>query len=326
MTKRILLSIASLAALAVVYFVIQSAAELQKNSNASVSTVMNTNGVLHTVPLADILSGGPEKDEIPPINNPEFISINEANSIYADNDRGIVLNDESVSRFYPLRILAQHQIVNDSINSKNVLITYSPLTASAVVFNPIVQNQETTFGNTGLLWDSNLVLYDTKTESQWSQILGEAIVGTLSKTKLERLPCAILTFGAWKPTNNDGKVLAFPKETGFDYSRDPHDTYYASDTIYFPPLREDTRLSAKEVIVGVTIGTAAKAYTVNSLKEKKEITDSIGGTTYRMRYIPETETIQAFEEANGSEKRKLPTTTTYWFAWIGAYPDTSLYN
>jgi len=326
MTKRFLMLIASIAALVVVYFFVQSFKQLESDSTKITPSIMNTNGVLHIVALEDVLSGGPEKDEIPPLDNPQFIPISEASQTYADEDRGIAFASGNVYRFYPLRIISQHQVINDTIESKKILITYSPLSASAAAFDPLIQEEHVAFGNTGLLWDSNLVLYDIKTESEWSQILGKAIVGPLSGTSLQKLPCSIVTFGSWKKEHQDGQVLAIPQDTRLDYSRDPNQSYYESDTIYFPVLKKDTRLSAKTTILGISLHGAAKAYAIETVKKKGAISDSMNGEAYRIQYFPETDTIHAYHKNESAQNTELPLMQTYWFAWVGAYPDTFLYK
>lgn len=326
MTKRFLSIIACVGGLVVVYFFIQSYQQHASTSKETTSSILNTNGVLHTVALEDILSGGLEKDDIPPLNDPHYISIAEANNVYTDFDTGVTLTYGQSERFYPLRILGWHQIINDTIGSKRILITYSPLTTSAVVFDPKVQGEDVLFGNTGLLWDSNLVLYDAKTESEWSQILSKAIVGAKSGEALEQIPSAVTTYGYWKKAHAKGEVLNIPEDKTYDYSRDPNQSYYDSETLYFPALHEDTRFSAKTIIIGITIHNAAKAYNVKTIKEKGRLTDTINGQSFHIQYTASTDTIRAYIENTNKQQTDLPLMRAYWFAWIGAYPNSAVYN
>jgi len=111
-----------------------------------------------------ILSGGPPKDGIPSIDNPEFTSAEES-SWLNDDDLVLGLNYKGTTRVYPLRILNWHEIVNDKVNGENVLITYCPLCRTGIAFKPIVDGEEVEFGTSGKLYNSELIMYDRKTDS-----------------------------------------------------------------------------------------------------------------------------------------------------------------
>ncbi|MFN7088796.1 MAG: DUF3179 domain-containing (seleno)protein, partial [Candidatus Paceibacteria bacterium] len=160
--------------------------------------IMITNGVKHSIPLDAIMGGGPPKDGIPSIDHPKFISVQEASNFLSDEEPGIAIEIGKVNRFYPFQILVWHEIVNDLINDQRVLITYCPLCLSGIVFDPLVKGERVEFGTSGKLWNSNLVMYDRKTDSLWSQILGEAIVGEMTGTRLKVLPSDQMRFGVWK--------------------------------------------------------------------------------------------------------------------------------
>ena len=147
--------------------------------------IMITNGVKHSVPLDAVIGGGPSKDGIPPIDHPKFISVGEASKQLSDAEPGIALEIGNVSRFYPFQILVWHEIVNDTINGKRVLVTYCPLCLSGIVFDPLVNGERVEFGTSSKLWNSNLVMYDRKTDSLWSQIFSEAILEEMTGIRLE---------------------------------------------------------------------------------------------------------------------------------------------
>ena len=157
-------------------------------------TIMITDGVKHSVPFDEILGGGPPKDGIPSIDKPKFISIAEANKFLEDNEPGIALDIDGVQRFYAFQILVWHEIVNDTIGGKRILVTYCPLCLSGIVFDPVVGGERVEFGTSGKLWNSNLVMYDRKTDSSWSQILGEAIVGNMTGTRLAVLSSDMMRY------------------------------------------------------------------------------------------------------------------------------------
>lgn len=152
-------------------------------------------GTKHSIPLGEIKSGGPPKDGIPSIDKPNFISIKEAEGFLKESDPGIAINIEGEKRFYPFKILVWHEIVNDMIKGKRVLVTYCPLCLTGIVFDPVVKGERVEFGVSGKLWNSNLLMYDRKTDSLWSQVLGEAVVGEMVGTKLAVVPSDIIQFG-----------------------------------------------------------------------------------------------------------------------------------
>jgi hypothetical protein len=292
--------------------------------------IMVTDGVRHSVPLEEILEGipGSPKDQIPPIDDPKFTSVNEANEWLEDENPGIAVSVGNTDRFYPYRILVWHEIVNETIEGERVLVTYCPLCFSGVVYDPIVEGERVEFGTSGSLWNSNLVMYDRKTDSLWSQVLGEAIVGKMTGTKLKILPSDLVRFGEWKAQHPSGEVLSrdidvFPPR---DYNRDPYGNYYTEEDVFFPVNAESDRLKRKDFILGIVIDGKAKAYFPEAIKGKGEIEDIFQGKAITARYEEALGAVRIFEKkADGTEER-INTITSFWFAWVAAYPDTELYN
>ena len=149
------------------------------------------------VPIEKILSGGPPRDGIPAINKPRFINGYEAMTL-KNNDRilGIVFN--GVARAYPINIMNWHEIVNDQVEGTAFSVTYCPLCGSGIAFKGMTAGRPLTFGVSGLLFDSDVLLYDHQTESLWSQLKGQAINGILKGNKLSWLPLEHTTWQAWK--------------------------------------------------------------------------------------------------------------------------------
>jgi len=322
MTKKILFVTAGIAALIIIIFSIRSLIQTTQISEPE-NAIQNTNGVLHIVDLDDVLSGGPDRDAIPPINDPSFQNVQEAEGTVADTDSGVAIQIGSKNRFYPLHILAWHEVINDRMSDTSFVVTYSPLTASAAVFNSTVDGNTLVFGNTGKLWDSNSVLYDKSTESEWSQILGKAIIGPKSGTQLTQIPSVVQTYGSWKNQHPKGEVLTQPTDTNFDYSRDPNQSYYENDQLFFPALHKDTRLSAKTTVFGVQIGEREKAYPLKTLQQHNSLSDGMSGFLYTINYDTKSGAITITANAPDAP---IKTMQTYWFAWVGAFPNTSLYN
>ena len=121
---------------------------------------LKTNTSKASIDLSLVLSGGPGKDGIPAINNPKFISLNEVDT--NGDERGILLNSDNEQRFYPYTILVWHEIINDRFDGKDIAITFCPLCDSAVVYNRNINDEILTFGVSGLLFESNLLMYDLK--------------------------------------------------------------------------------------------------------------------------------------------------------------------
>src|SRR3989344_3707186 len=205
----------------------------------STKEIMVTDGVKHSVPLDEIIGGGPPKDGIPSIDNPKFISVAEASKVLNDSEPGIALDINGTARFYPFQILVWHEIVNDTINGQRVLVTYCPLCLSGIVFDPLVNGEQVEFGTSGKLWNSNLVMYDRKTDSLWSQILGEAIVGEMTGTRLEILPSDQIRFGDWRKLHPNGEVLSRDTEATRFYGQDPYGDYYTTPGTFFPGDKKD---------------------------------------------------------------------------------------
>ncbi len=285
-----------------------------------------TNGVKHSVPLNEILGGGPEKDGIPSIDNPSFVSIEDADFI-SDNEPGIAVSKNGIDRFYPFQILVWHEIVNDTFGDDRVLVTYCPLCFSGIVFDPLVEGERVEFGTSGKLWQSNLVMYDRKTDTYWSQVLGEAIRGKLTGESLNVLPSDMTQFGVWKESHPHGEVLS--KDTGVNrlYGYDPYGSqgYYTDNKQIIVPVRHtDDRLDNKTLILGIVIDGKAKAYDPAVIKEAGEIVDEFAGITVVARYVEEVDAVRLFERSSAGRLTRLNPFPNYWFSWVAAHPETEV--
>lgn len=277
----------------------------------------------HSIPLEEIVDGGPPRDGIPSIDDPQFLAIDQA--ALSDDEPGIAIELGGVARFYPYEILVWHEIVNDTLpDGQRILVTYCPLCRSGIVFNPLVDGQLVEFGTSGKLWNSNLLLYDRKTESLWSQVLGEAVVGSQTGTKLALLPSDITTFGAWKQVHPDGQVLARPANSGRAYGRDPYGDYYTTTGTYFPLSNRDDRLGEKALIYGVAFDGQTKAYPDELIRSRGMVRDTFNGREIIAEYDAGANAVRLFTEQDGQRERLTPF-VTYWFAWAAAHPETEVY-
>lgn len=155
----------------------------------------------------DILSGGPPPDGIPPIDDPKFVTVTEADEWLNDPEPVLVVDIDGDVRAYPIQILMWHEIVNDTVGGVPLSVTYCPLCNSAVTFERTVRGVETTFGTSGSLYFANLVMYDRATESLWNQIDGRAVVGVLTGEVLTQVPSTMVAWSDFKAARPDAQVL-----------------------------------------------------------------------------------------------------------------------
>ncbi|HZX34466.1 MAG TPA: DUF3179 domain-containing protein [archaeon] len=229
---------------------------------------LKTNTAKSSIKLSKVLSGGPGKDGIPAIREPVFVPVSEKpESVSFDTD-GIVLGKEQ-PKFYPYNIMIWHEIVNDTVDGVPVAVTFCPLCGSAIVFGRRVGGETVSFGVSGLLYQSNLLMYDSKTESLWSQVLGEAVVGEYTETKLLLLPSSVVSFRQFEEQFPNGLVLS--DKTGYarDYSFNPYGNYDKDPSTFFPVDSFGDRLPAKELLLVVPLEDKTVAFVLSKLNEKR---------------------------------------------------------
>ncbi len=271
---------------------------------------MMTNTAIASIPLKKILDGGPGKDGIPAIDTPKFIPVNKAVKHLSDQTQGILVTFKNTTRFYPYTILVWHEVVNDVIEGKPLVVTFCPLCGSAIVFEAEVKGETLQFGVSGKLYESNLLMYDKKTESLWSQILGEAVVGDMTGTKLALYTSNVLTFGEAKKLHPGLEVLS--DETGYrrDYSFYPYGDYDTNDEIYFPISIRDTRLPAKEIMYIVNVDDKSVAFLLRDLNERKIASVKVNGKNV----IAEVKNSK-IEVRREESPNVLPGYYAMWFSW-----------
>lgn len=288
---------------------------------------MITDGVKHSIPLEEIISGGPPKDGIPSIDKPKFVSIAEANQWLSDDDPGVAFSQGNTHRFYPYQILVWHEIVNDIVDGQRVLVSYCPLCLTGFVFDPLVKGERVEFGTSGKLWKSNLVMYDRKTNSLWSQVLGEAVVGEMTGAKLKLLPSDQVRYGNWKKLFPKGEVLS--RDTGAIrfYGSSPYGDYFSVTNLSLSLARPaDRRLPNDAFVFGIVINGKAKAYHTEAVKAKSVVEDVFEGESIILRYDKELDVVRMFKKLpDGSEERINPI-SGFWFSWAAAHPQTELYK
>ncbi|GMQ86064.1 MAG: DUF3179 domain-containing protein [Acidimicrobiia bacterium] len=156
---------------------------------------------------ADILSGGPPPDGIPPVDDPQFVTVAQADAWLNDPEPVLVVDVDGDVRAYPIQILMWHEIVNDTVGGVPLSVTYCPLCNSAITFERTVRGVETTFGTSGSLYFANLVMYDRATESLWNQLDGRAVVGLLTGEVLNQIPSSMVAWRDFKEARPEAMVL-----------------------------------------------------------------------------------------------------------------------
>src|SRR5918995_4819324 len=231
-----------------------------------------------SVDLGDFLGGGPPKDGIPAIDAPKYESLTAARAWLSDRSPVISLEVNDTARAYPLAILMWHEITNDTLGGKPVVVTFCPLCNTALVFERELNGVVYDFGTTGNLRFSDLVMYDRQTESWWQQATGEAIVGQLTGTRLTFLPAQIVSVADFETAHPDADVLS--RDTGYsrDYGRNPYAGY---DTIDQNPFLFDGvldgRLPPKERVVTIGDGDEALALPYSELRKLGVASTTAGG-------------------------------------------------
>ena len=228
------------------------------------------------VSLAEIRSVIP-RDAIPAIDEPRFLGLDEASEWLAPEAPVIAFERNGEARAYPLEILTWHEIVNDVVGGEPVIVTYCPLCNSAIAFSRLVDGEERTFGVSGSLRRSDLIMYDRETETLWQQLTGEAIVGHDTGTVLDFLPAQLVSFEEFAAAFTDGMVLS--RETGYgrNYGANPYPLYDGTSRTFFPVGEFSDQLSAKERVLALEIGGETAAFPFSALSELVVIEADVGG-------------------------------------------------
>lgn len=276
-----------------------------------------------SVPPNQIMQGGPPRDGIPSIDKPKFLAADDAQFL-RDKDRILGVIRNGIAKAYPIRILDYHEIVNDHFGDEAIIVSYCPLCYTGMVFSAQAAGNELTFGVSGLLYNSDVLLYDRKTGSLWSQVLSKAITGTLKGVKLTSLPASHTTWRDWSARHPDTLVLS--TDTGYrrDYRRTPYIDYARSSRLMFPVENKNTEYRNKSLVLGITIDDKTKAYPFEELKKNglEKFEDVVNGKAITIEWF-ESEDYAHILDNNG---RELPSVIAYWFAWYAFYPETEIFR
>ncbi|MCZ6674635.1 MAG: DUF3179 domain-containing protein [Verrucomicrobia bacterium] len=271
-----------------------------------------------SIPLKDIKDGGPGRDGIPAIDSPNFLTVEEVRYLKAD-DLVMSVSHEGITRAYPIRILNYHEIVNDTIGSLSFAVTYCPLCGTGMVFNRELEGEVTTFGVSGLLYQSDVLLYDRATESLWSQLLTKAVAGPRIHQRLEWIASEFMTWESWKNRYTDGEVLSDKTGHRRNYRTTPYQGYERTKKVYFPvPLYRD-ELETKHLVMGIELDGEATAYDLDLFVSGRKYKDKIGGHEILVSYDQESRHAEVKYAKSGE---LIPHVYAYWFAWQAFHPNT----
>ena len=272
-----------------------------------------------SVDAAEILAGGPPRDGIPALDAPKTVAASAAP--WDDDERVIGVAIAGQARAYPLAILVWHELVNDTLGGQPILVSYCPLCGTGIVFDRRIGGKTRRFGVSGLLYRSDLLLYDRETESLWSQISAHAVTGPSRGARLRLIRSEVTTWGEWKSAHPSSRVLS--RETGHRrrYDEGPYGDYALTERLLFPVPR-DARYHPKMPTVGLRVaGGAARAYPAEEvMRAGGEVRERFAGHPVRVAYDGEEQLFRVEAPA------PVEVIEGYWFAWAAFHPDTEVFT
>lgn len=317
------------------------------------------------IPKDQVFDGGPGRDGIPSVDSPQFTSVNNA-SYLQDNDLVIGIKIGGTIRAYPHPILDWHEIVNDDISGQKTAITYCPLTGSAIAWKRqgIVSNS--TFGVSGLLYNSNLIPYDRGSRSNWSQMKLQCVNGSLIGKEIETSKIIETTYKTWREIYPTSKLLSTNTGFGNQYGVYPYRDYKTSNDLLFPVSNEDNRLHKKTRVLGLIVEGATMVFPISSFDAGVTVKNvSFGGEDFVIIGSKDKNFAAAYkgnltdgallefsvvenelpivmvdDESNkwdifgevvegpraGESLEQAKAFISYWFAWAAFYPNALIYE
>ncbi len=292
------------------------------------------------LPTETLMSGGPPKDGIPSLTNPRRVAGIDSKEMKPD-DRviGVKFGGEAVA--YPLRILNWHECVNDTVGQKAIAATYCPLCDSAFVFDRNVNGSTLEFGISGLLLNSNVLLYDRQPNiehsSLWSQVAMKAVCGPAAEasTELSLLPCRVVRWDQWISENPETETLSFEIEGQRNYASNPYYSYFASDGLMFPvknlfppPDSPAANIPNKSLAIVLRVDDRTRIYPYETLGQSREedglIHDRLGDVDLTLAFDAENNTARLVKVGNDSDR--VAVAHTFWFAWKSLQEDYDIFG
>jgi hypothetical protein len=275
------------------------------------------------VPVDQILWGGVRRDGIPSIDKPKFLAAAEAKSI-SKSDRILGVYRNGIAKAYPIRILEKHEVVNDYFGKDAVVVSYCPLCFSGMSFLVSSDELTFTFGVSGLLYNSDVLLYDHQSGSLWSQIMMQSVSGPLKGTTILPIATSHTSWREWRSRHPNTLLLS--SDTGFaiSYRDRPYQEYKGNGRLMFPVANKSGLYAKKERTLGITLGDTYKAYPFKELRKNGQSTfqDTVGGTPLSIEWNRK----ESFARAMTADGEEIPTVIVYWFAWYAFHPGTDVFQ
>lgn len=274
------------------------------------------------IPPNEIHAGGPPKDGIPALTHPTVIRADKANYLN-DTDRvvGVTLGDQA--RAYPIKILNYHEIVNDTLGRIPIAVTYCPLCDSAAVFDRRVDGETREFGVSGLLYNSNVLMYDRggEPESLWSQVAAQGVSGPAAGKALQALPLELTTWQDWTARHPNTTVISDQTGHARNYNVNPYARYFAGQRLMFPARPMSDRLAPKTLVLGVWTEGKARAYPIASFGARDQtLEQELDGKSFTLVYDARHRALRIDSADDGVEWMY-----SFWFAWYAFRPETELF-
>jgi hypothetical protein len=267
-----------------------------------------------------VRAGGPGRDQIKAVDDPQFVTPEQATWVAADTPViGVELGGEA--RAYPVHLIERHQIVNDLLAGVPLAVSYDPLAGTPRAFRRRVGGRDLHFGVSGLVYNACSLMYDRETQSLWSQFTGQAISGPLAGTRLEMIRVRQEPRDLWLGRAPASTVLVRPDPRGIDYRYSPYQAYWLQEEIPFPVAAKDSRFHSKELVLGVVAQGKARAFLGSLLTAAGgRVSDDFQGKTIRILYDSE----DAFMQ--WEIPKEVEVTEAYWFAWKAFHPETEIWH
>lgn len=269
------------------------------------------------VPWRRIVQGCGRRDCIPSIDQPVFARDGAYGAL--DGEELVMgIRGEAATRAYPVRILNYHEVVNDWLGDVPIVITYCPLCGSGLAFRRDLPSGVTTFGVSGLLHESDLILYDRASQSLWQQATGRAFAGPRRGDALVEIEMTLTTWSEWRAAHPETVVLQAPDPDHPRYrTATPYGDYDRSGRLMFPVSRRNRALPTKAVVFGFPLG-AGVAVSETLLRERRCVRfEHAGATAQIRRHDDGAVTLEGPEPAVIARRM-------FWFAWFTFNPETLL--
>lgn len=259
------------------------------------ASAVTRDGVTSLVPGDQLYDSGVVEGGIPALTNPKYDSVLASDAVIADDLQGIDLEIAGTHRFYPVQIMNWHEVVNDTIDSRHIAVTYCPLCGTGVVYDRDIGMTNVTLSATGKVYNNNTVLKDDESGSLWIQATGQSVQGSWIGESLSVIPSQMMTWKVWKDLYPSGLVLSTDTGVTRDYTRHPYGNYDTSKGLYFPINHTSADFTSKWVTYGVTDGTNGVAFSALALSGTGIMTAKLGEEPVIAIYNFDTETVRVFK-------------------------------